>query len=112
MRADVSDVAAGEVRCGPLVNSRLQLQLLQGPVAMVHFPIDCDVVAEVIVVHQATANVHPDLLQVGVVDDAVGIQVVGSQGYGGGSIDRAGDTVQTGHGHGSIGAVAVNGCVH
>ena len=38
---------------------------------MVHLPIDRDVVAEVIGVHQAPANVHPDLLQVSRTDDAV-----------------------------------------
>src|SRR6478735_12215924 len=75
---------------------------------MVHLPVDCDVVAEIIVVHQATAHVHPDLLQVRVVDDAVSVHVAGPQGHGGGSVDRAGGTVHTGHGHGNIGAVTVN----
>ena len=75
---------------------------------MVHLPIDRDVVAEVIVVHQAPAHVHPDLFQVSVVDDAVSVHVTGPQGHGGGSIDRAGGTVHTGHGHGNIGAVAGN----
>jgi len=56
---------------------------------MLHLPIDCDVVAEVIVVHQATARVNLDLLQVRIVDDAVSVHVTGSQGHSGGCIDRA-----------------------
>ena len=75
---------------------------------MIHLPIDCDVVAEVIVVHQAPAHVHLDLVQVSRVDDAVGVHVAGPQGHGGGSIDRAGGTVYTWHGHGNIGAVTAD----
>lgn len=43
---------------------------------MVYLPIYCDVVAEIILGHQATAYVHPDLLQVRVVNDAVSIQAI------------------------------------
>ena len=75
---------------------------------MVHLPIDCDVVAEVILVHQAPAHLHPDLLQVSRVDAAVRVHVAGPQGHGGRSVDRARGTVHTGHGHGNIRAVAGN----
>src|SRR6478752_5287537 len=75
---------------------------------MVHLSIDCYVVAEVILVHQASAHVHPDFLQVRVVDDAVSVHVAGPQGHGGRRIDRARGTVHSGHGHGNIGAVAIN----
>src|SRR5690242_19307888 len=75
---------------------------------MIHPSINRDVVSEVIVVHQPTAHVHPDLLQVRVVDDAVSIFVTGPHGHGGGCIDKAGSAVYTDHGNGNIGAVAVN----
>ena len=47
---------------------------------MVHLPIDRDVVAEVILGHQAPAHVHPDLFQVSRTDDAVRVHIAGPQG--------------------------------
>ena len=75
---------------------------------MVHLSIDCDVVSEVILVHQATAHVHFDLLQVRVIDDTVSVHVAGPQGHGGRCIDGTGGTVYTIDFNGNIGTVAVN----
>ena len=75
---------------------------------MVDMAIDRNVITEVTVVHQPTANVHPDVVNVRRIDDAVGIHVSDSQRHGGRCIHRTGGTVYTRDGHGNIGTVTVN----
>ena len=77
---------------------------------MVHLSIDRDVVAEVIAVHQAAAHVHPNLLQVGVVDGA-GIQRISICYVGGAAANSSSSErrqgVQLNCGMGDKGAISI-----
>ena len=75
---------------------------------MVDMAIDRDVTSEVTLVHQPTAKVRLDLVNVSRIDGAVGIHVTDSQCHGARCIHRTGGTVYTRDVNGDVGTVATS----
>jgi len=75
---------------------------------MVDMAIDRDVITEVTVMHQPTANVPPDVVNARRIDGAVGIHITDSQCHGARCLHRTGGTVYTRDVNGDVGTVAVN----